>query len=135
MHAAIASLISAILLLHAVLGCCWHHAHDCAGKAVAVEGCRCSHHPCHDPDSSGDRFPPTAPCPAERDCPGVWTYLPAERTQFELPLLPTLLALAPNPCVPVTMSEPASPAWLDALFCTGAAPHVRLHLAQSVLLI
>lgn len=135
MHAAISSLISAILLLHAVLGCCWHHVHDCAGKSVAVEGYRCSHHDGHEHGSSGDEHAPAAPCPAERDCPGVWTYLPGERTQIELPLVPTLWALAPAPVVLAGTSAPASPAWLDALFCTGVAPHVRLHLAQSVLLI
>jgi hypothetical protein len=134
MHAAISSLISTILLLHAVLGCCWHHAHDCAGKAVAVEGCAC-HHACPNHQSSGDEPAPATPCPAERDCPGVWTYLPTERTQFELPLLPTLLDALPTPSALADTSPPATPAWLDALFCTGAAPHVRLHLAQSVLLI
>jgi hypothetical protein len=132
MHAAISSLISAILLLHAVLGCCWHHVHDCAGKSVAVEGCRCGH---HGDGSSGDEHAPATPCPAERDCPGVFVYLPTERSQVELPLLTTPLALVPTPCVLADTSTPASPAWLDALFCTGVAPHVRLHLAQSVLLI
>ena len=140
MHAAISSLIATTLLLQSVLGCCRHHAHEGMGcthgaKNRADKALACCHD--HDVPAAGnsDEHAPASPCPGDSTCQGVCTYLPPQKSQFEIPLLPTLLALVPTPCVLAETSQRTSPAWLDALFCTGAAPHVRLHLAQSVLLI
>ena len=148
MHAAISSLIAASLLLHAALGCCRHHAHEGLGCTPGVwnraaETGACCHE--HDDPAAGDageyangnsdEHAPAAPCRGDSTCQGVCTYLPPQKSQLQLPLFPTLLAFVPTPCVLAETSQRTSPAWLDALFCTGAAPHVRLHLAQSVLLI
>jgi len=144
MHAVISGLIAASLLLHAVLGCCRHHAHEGLGcthcvRNRAAETVACCHE--HDEPAAGDageytdEHAPATPCPGDSTCQGVCSYLPPQKSQFQIPLLPTLFALVPTPCVLADTSQPTSPAWLDALFGTGVAPHVRLHLAQSVLLI
>ncbi len=132
MHAVVSSLISATLLLHAVLGCCGHHAHKNVrshGRMIETTAC------CHEHQDSSRQHTPAPPCQDPSDCQGVCTYLPPQKTQFEIPLTPTPLAA-------VSMANPMAyagsfnaPAWLDALFCNVAAPHVRLHLAQQVLLI
>jgi hypothetical protein len=48
MHGIIRSLIAALLALHTVLGCCWHHAHrsqtsEMAEAIASSDGCGCDH--------------------------------------------------------------------------------------------
>ncbi|MGD9645610.1 MAG: hypothetical protein AB7U73_07855 [Pirellulales bacterium] len=142
MHAFVSSLISATLLLHAVLGCCWHHEHvpavgcQSANNVVgshrhpadADHGCGCNH-------QSGGQHESEEPCPGDSHCQGVCTYLPPQKTSFEIPLTVTPLAIVASIDPLADCSSAAVPSWLDALFCTAAPPPVRLHLAQQVLLI
>jgi hypothetical protein len=91
-------------------------------------------------DTSGDQqrggqHDPSAPCNGNSNCQGVCTYLPPQKMQFEIPLTLAPLAVVSTADAMADRCNLYGPAWLDALFCTAAAPHVRLHLAQQVLLI
>lgn len=132
MHAVVSSLLAASLLLHAVLGCCRHHAHD---PAVSTVGAAADRNCCHDHQGCGDHHAPANRCPGKSDCQGVCTYLPTQKTQVELPLLAAPWSAVSLPGALTDGLLRVSPAWLDALVCTVAPPHVRLHLAQLVLVI
>lgn len=91
-------LTAGLLFIHAVLGCCWHHAHDCdhcAAKVTAnAEGptrqlpaafsllanhaCQEACHDAHDGQSPG-------PCPCKFECQGVCTYLPPQKANVDIP--------------------------------------------------
>lgn len=90
LRAAIAHFVAGMLMLHSVLGCCWHHAHACAhGDCAWSESTAddAHSHACSD-DSHGDDC--DAGCQSRGDessrgnhssleCPGACVYLPPEK--------------------------------------------------------
>jgi len=78
-HAIASTLMSACLLAHAMLGCCWHHGHECAAQeAVAQADVCCEHHCCpadHESPAEGSQ-----PCDCRIECGNSCVYLPLEKT-------------------------------------------------------
>ena len=90
MRRIISAAVAAIVALHAVLGCCWHHAHEAFAATVHTEmkisepakaHCCCcrSHHdelpsdvqPDGDRHQADDSAPAPAPCEGKCDTPAV----------------------------------------------------------------
>ena len=46
MHSSVSNLTAALLALHTVLGCCWHHAHRCTETCVCVASAACRRRSC-----------------------------------------------------------------------------------------
>jgi len=133
------SLTAVSVLAHALLGCCWHHAHACEdavshGEAADLLGghchapavsasCGCGHHSCQ-----GDSEGPD-PCHG-----GRCTFLRSERARAP--------AEAPMPC-----PFPGTCAMIDATAssrlaggehkpsCSADGLPLRLHLFYQILLI
>lgn len=55
MHRLISSLMAAVLLAHALLGCCWHHAHACVMESEEPSVCAAHRDDSHGaPDGSDE---------------------------------------------------------------------------------
>ena len=133
MRAAFSSLVSASLLVHALFGCCWHHAQACAffsAEPVAAEPGDCCHH-----GAAPSEHQSPSPCDKGTHCEGGCTYLPAPKSQVEMPRF-----LSPSDFVAIL------PVGTDAPFCAmrpaerSPKPHIlepplRLHLLHQQLLI
>jgi hypothetical protein len=134
MRTAFSSLVSASLLIHALLGCCWHHAHAGlllgSGQTVAVESSGCCN---HGPAPSEDRTP--GPCNDNSRCEGICTYLPAPKSQVGMPqfLAPSDLASI----LPIASDAPLSTTLAVERFGDSCRfePPLRLHLLHQHLLI
>src|SRR5881394_1932931 len=83
MQAFIASLTAALLFIHTVFGCCWHHAHACEqGATLAVsQPAKCCHHHQHDSDSKQQQKP--GKCQVE--CEGTCTFAVPQKVKVEAP--------------------------------------------------
>jgi hypothetical protein len=134
MHGLLSTLTAALLALHAVLGCCWHHAHRCTTACAAAESTDLhdgDHADCTDmPGSShGPRQHGGCEC-QDGVCIFVGpTRVPLQELTTHFTALPALLA---------TVGESSAPRWDDSPAPLAAelfAPSVRLHLACQVLLI
>jgi hypothetical protein len=134
MRAAFSSLVSLSLLIHAVLGCCWHHAH--AGEllssraSVADEPSDCCHHGAHPAE-----HPAPGPCNDSPHCEGICSYLPAPKSLIDMPQL-----VAPSDFAAILPA--ATDATLSAMLAgdrvidlDGIKPPLRLHLLHQHLLI
>ena len=138
MHFLVASVTAASILAHALLGCCWHHAHgkplpahDTAGRVVASShGAHrhCCHHASHEskkPENKDEHQP--CGCNEER-C----TFVRTENPQTKILILESSLVL------PVAEPLP-SVGQLDSTFATdmatGRIASAPLHLLHRVLLI
>jgi hypothetical protein len=135
MHALLSNLLAALLLTHAVLGCCWHHGHRCADRptAAASGACQaaCRHDHCGD-----DEHQPATPCPATSQCAGICTFLPTSKTQVRphLPVVPW--EIASNASGYVTLPQhslPPAARWICGL--SDAAPPLRLHALHHLWLV
>lgn len=135
MRAVFSSLMAAALLIHAVMGCCWHNAHDrmCFNGAIGAlaANCDCCH---HDREGASPQSPSHNPSHDKSNCQGLCTYLPPQQTQVD-----TLESHVPvdfAAIVPATCD-----AQVAAVFCTvrthetAAEPPLRLHLLHQILLI
>lgn len=132
MHAILSSLTAAVLFIHTVFGCCWHHAHaglqNTGSVAVSEHAC-CKHHQ-HD----GDSKQPTKPVKCCIECEGTCSYVLPDKVQIEAPrsiasfdLVATLPQLADAQIASATWSHVGdSP--------HGALPPLRLHLLHQLLL-
>jgi hypothetical protein len=139
MRAVFSSLVATALLIHAVMGCCWHHAHDalCSIRSSAEQALEtgCCH---HDQGEHGDQQqgqPSHAPCRGHSHCcQGLCTYLPAQKTQLD-----TLQSHVPLDFAAIVQAT--CDAHVSALFHiertheTAAGPPLRLHLYHQILLI
>ena len=138
MRGCFSSVTAAMLALHSVLGCCWHHAHCCTQEhalaaAVASPGA------CH--DDPADNGGTTEPCghghhghPGRHECQvGTCVFMGPNRVdwqQFSFPWAASPAVLGPIGPAPVA-ALPAMPCFdLDALL-----PPLRRHLLDQVLLI
>jgi len=138
MHAVFSNSLAALLLLHAVFGCCWHQAHaSCAHGAhradVAMATPCCGEHRHGAP--AQDEAPHPAPC--HGDCGATCAYLPTQKSQSDgdgaespltLPVLEIVKLIAPTDLAALSVDQ--------VELCTVAIePPLRLHLAHHVLLI
>lgn len=132
-----ASLVAASLLIHAVIGCCWHHAQDeasCCNEVAAEQAvdAGCCHHDHGDRSSQEHGQPSHAPCKSH--CQGLCTYLPVQKSQLDHQQLQAALDFA-------IIAPATGDAQMAAGFCfaraheTSAEPPLRLHLFYQILLI
>ena len=131
MQAFLNILTAALLFIHTVFGCCWHHAHacgtDCASAVIKSAPC-CHHHQHCDDSKHSER-----PCKCKVDCEGTCTYVVPQKVKVEAPqsttmdLLATLPSLAEHQIEAASFRETISslPDW---------APPLRTHLLHQVLL-
>ena len=149
MHAVLSILMAAALIVHAVLGCCWHHAHDCVrcdnpiahvpgltAKTSDQVAC-CKHHHGAGPEASeGQQEQPSQePCKCRFECRGVCAYLPPQKTQIDSPEL--VVAFDYAIVAPMRAGVPIAPAlsWELAGNLANVEPPLRLHLLHQMLLI
>jgi hypothetical protein len=140
LHGIAPNLTAVALLVHAVLGCCWHHAHCCphslscatdanlSGDGAAFEqgehDCCCSRALAADDHHGGD------------GCQGVpcrFVSVPSQTAPIAPPAKGHDVAAS---VTAVAAGEPAGALWGDNLLgATGPCPPLRIHLLHQVLLI
>jgi hypothetical protein len=104
MQTFVASLMSAVLAIQAVFGCCWHHAHfhlHCQRSlAQAAAPAKCCHH-----HHASESKPVEPPCQGHDDCQGSSDYLVPQKVQldatetvavFDMPAIVSLLSATPG---------------------------------------
>jgi hypothetical protein len=133
MHGLLANVTSALLALHTVLGCCWHHAHccteGCAAESVALsDSCK--------PDlAHGDNAAPNHGHHGRHDCRGnACVFLGQTKTNSHK----SALEFALPPAMFAPYAEPSACDIVGAQFCFASdalLPPLRLHLVCRVLLI
>jgi hypothetical protein len=139
MRTIVTSLTAAMLLVHALVGCCRHREQDCAScHRIALSGRSLATHCCHDDHAAcseeGDR--PIAPCKCKLECRALCISLPPEKTLLDAGEL--------APCGDVVTA-----AGRAATICSSAAdgysgaeqaaqapePPLRLHLLHQIILV
>lgn len=135
MKSLLAVLLGTTLFTHAVLGCCWHHAHTYAprlaqAKTVERHVCPCHHEPVQPQQDSGND---SGGSPGEQECAGVCIYLPVEKTCLDDVLVGAFLwAMLPTHSLdecPVDLRS------VDRAWHAPADQSVPLHLLHQVMLI
>jgi hypothetical protein len=151
MHAIISSFVAAILSIHALLGCCWHHARGCevcettirgvASSEVSPETSCCHHVTGHRPQpddacGGGHRPSHSGPCKCRIDCCGSCAFLPAPRA-LEIAQVSGHGDDCLVACLPAIMAGPSTPSlfWRLVSGPTPMEPPLRLHLLHQILLI
>ncbi len=138
MHALLCNLMAPALLMHALLGCCWHHeqgADTCSHttKKTTLHTCG-GHHHCHHPDESESKHRgQSGPCAWH--CQGMCTYLPQQKLYLDAsPILRSIGFLA--------ISTPALHNdslvlmhWERTRLPRAALQPLSLHLLHQVILI
>jgi hypothetical protein len=135
MHAFLSGLLASALFVHAIYGCCWHHA-QCTPTCNHAIACTTTETECCDHSTApAEGNQPQPPCDDQRDCQGVCNYLPSHKTQLDSPL--DLAALDFPESLPANAS-----AQLVAIRAAGEPcdprvfePPLRLHLLHQLLLI
>src|SRR5437588_1471402 len=81
MQAFVANLTAALLFIHTVFGCCWHHAHHCehSSTAAIAHGANCGHDHQHD----GDAEQQERPCGCKVECLGTCIYVVPQKVNVE----------------------------------------------------
>jgi|SRR3954471_8736468 hypothetical protein len=124
MRSVFSSFVAASLLIHAAIGCCWHHPHNddtCCDDSQTSQS---------DHGQSGDHS--HAPC--KDHCHGTCHYLPVQKTQLDRITIHTLLDFAA--VVPAACEVPfAAQLRTGRTHLSAAEPPVRLHLFHQILLI
>src|SRR4051812_64926 len=127
MQPCVVSLTAALLFIHTVCGCCWHHAQQCE-HGWAVGHTSCDH---HDHDSRSSQ--PDRPCNCKLVCEGTCNYILTDEVKIEAPQWVSIDLLAILPSVASRHLE-APLSWEAASSLTDWAPPVRTHLLHQVLL-
>jgi hypothetical protein len=136
MRTVFCSLLSASLLIHALLGCCWHDVHEavaCDGPhsvADADDDCDCD----HDHDAAQGGHNSHAPCKGHPNCHGLCTYLPVQKSQLSQCLDYVLIDFAVD-VKAAGGSQLTAQSFALCESATCASPPVRLHLYHQILLI
>jgi hypothetical protein len=137
MHAAVSHCLAALMLIHSLLGCCWHHAQEegdssrLASFLVDPSG-NCQQHP----SGHSDHHQPGHPCKHHDDgtCPGTWVYFSSGRPQVSKTLF-----FAPLDSVVALPAMDNADRQLHGCERAAIAPAsrtpMRLHLLNQILLI
>lgn len=137
------NLMSALLFMHALLGCCWHHAHgeSCCSKpapdraSVAKHESHCSHKHCSRSSENAPQQQEPAEPSEHEDCPGACNFLPIVKTQVDtesgmmVQSFVAYIAWAAKSDVPSQYSARSESG--SAILCLP----LRLHLLHQILLI
>jgi hypothetical protein len=135
MHAAVSSLMVAVLAVQTVFGCCWHHAHwhlHCNRSRVeAAAPVKCCHH--HQHESPGQPSP--EPCQNHDECQGLSVFLLPQKLQIEASHCITAFDIAA--IVPSLADGQVATGFFGAdVACSSSIePPLRLHLLHQTLLI
>lgn len=143
MRALVSHIVAVAVTLHALLGCCWHHAHESVvavaeteAKAPApVKKCCCKHH--HEPELAQEEHHSTDQDPVDR-CPNTCgdkcVYVGVNRVQLDHALILTsfdLVTAAPQ----YDLATDLSISRFESDDATVDPPPLRLHLLHQLLLI
>lgn len=144
MRSLVSIVVAVAVILHMVLGSCWHHAHEPVAKlALAqtetpppVKACRCQHHQSREHEKQLDQCPsdkePVDKCPGS--CGEKCVYLSANRVQVDQSLDLALFNSLPLEPLSVLVAGP-SIARYESDDATVDPPPLRLHLLHQLLLI
>ena len=135
MRAFVSNLTVAMLLIHALVGCCRHHEHNCCESTIERDslaaGC------CHDDHASGDHEheAPTPPGQNTFGCQGVCTYLPPQKVLIDAPQLVNSIDFLA--IVPTTANGYAAAGtfWDRTRVAQAPEPPLRLHLLHQIILV
>lgn len=127
MHAFVSISTAALLFIHSVFGCCWHHAH-CSTAAVA-EPTHCCHH--HQPGTQSKQQEKPGKCAVE--CGGTCIYVVPQKVTIEAPQWVAIDLLAVLPSLADIQIEAAA-AWEAVSSLPELVPPLRTHLLHQVLL-
>jgi hypothetical protein len=132
MQAFIASLMAAVLFIHTIFGCCWHHAHACEhSPPIAIsQPAQCCHHHHNGSDSKQQH----TPCRCNVDCEGACTYVVPQKVKVEAPQHIAIDMAAVLPSLAGESVE-VTAAWKALSSPNHLAPPLRAHLLHQVLLI
>lgn len=140
MRAWFTNLTAALLFIHAVLGCCWHHAHECnrrgAGHCgapgatgfaqIAPEQLGCD---------DGDHGQPADPCRCKLECQGVCVYVAPQKSSLDAGVTGTDFHLCASAANPVAARLGKATACSDSCRSPIAGAPLRPHLLYQVLVI
>ena len=142
MRAIVRNLMAAMLLVHAMIGCCRHHGHESArhecsgtGESVATAAC-CSHgHGC----CGDEEHSAPLPCDCKVECKALCVYLPPEKCNVDVvsfsqsfDIASTHTSLGDFSLIDVIA---ASSGWAWTSTHTALEPPVRLHLLHQIILV
>jgi hypothetical protein len=133
MHTLLASLVASSLLLHAVLGCCWHYGQESSRCCESQDVADADH---HEHDCCGDRDDDTEPLPCNGGphCHNVCNYLPVQKSQLDQGQLNVLLDFVAV-VLPATNVHVVAAHGIDRLYELDTGLPLRLHLVHQILLI
>lgn len=137
MQAFVANLTAAVLFIHAVFGCGWHHAHGEIHQVAHAAKDACCQHQHHHCDHHGDEgIPaPNHPAPCCKHCGVSCVYNLPQKIQIDSQITATWMDLVVIPPT-VTTGHVSATDWLllgDDERAT--APPLRLHLLHQHLTI
>jgi hypothetical protein len=138
MRAIVSNMTAAMLLIHAMAGCCRHHGCHVASCDVAVEKvcrtddcCHRKHSPCDQPTER-----PLRPENCTFDCHGVCTYVPPQKTLVEKPHSTIALDFLPaDPALADSSLVIAGSLRESTDGCPAPGLPLHLHLMHQVLLV
>jgi hypothetical protein len=125
----VSSLTAAVLFIHTVFGCCWHHAHGCEHEtdAASTQGL-----PCCDHQHDGDRSHDHQPCSVH--CTGGCNFVLPSKVRVAAPQWIALDAFAMSHVSPwnLALLPQVRAEWHRPL--VAFPPPLRLHLLHQLLL-
>jgi hypothetical protein len=134
MRSFLSHLMAGLLAMHALLGCCWHHAHACGRECTQTALDSSAAHADHDADSCHSTN--SKPCQnhgphacQKGKCIFIRTVENGADVSLDLPL-------SSHICATSCEASSQTPAAVWPLFAADALlPPLRLHLAHQVLLL
>jgi hypothetical protein len=134
MRAIVSNLTAAMLLVHALVGCCRHLERNCVRHESATEGVSVMAACCDHCRGQNESSPRPEKCGCE--CQGVCTYLPPQKTLIDAPhsiisfdFLPIDPPLADN-CL-----ASANALLEQSSSCSCPGLPLRLHLLHQIILV
>lgn len=137
MRAFVSNLTAAMVLVHALVGCCRHQDHhfvgcdntECSDSLVA--GC------CHSDDaaSSHENERPFAPCDCKLACKALCVSLPPEKALIDAGQSVRCIDVVAVASASGAISASTAHFYCDAMRVFHAEPPLRLHLMHQIILV
>lgn len=140
MRTLVSNLTAALLLVHALVGCCRHHEHDhtASGHIEAVESLAATC--CHDGDSfcvhDEEPAPAPSPCNCKLECMALCIYLPPEKYVVDAGDLLLSFDILPigDACTGIEAAAASRCGDCKTTYWAWEPP-LRLHLLHQIILI
>lgn len=138
MQTFVSNLTAAMLLVHALVGCCRHHEHrfvsrdraECSDTRVAD----CCHH--DHAVSSHENERPIAPCDCKLECKALCVSLPPEKALIDAGQSVRCIDVMAMASDRGSLAASAARFFRDAMRVFNApAPPLRLHLMHQIILV